>query len=184
MEIPLHLLCLADGNEFMPSKRILKFLLALSTMQKSMACSISFHGTKETPLRPSRKNWLNLESIVLSLRVLLGAVSSPDPDCKTSLTSLGPGYRSDSVFDLSKMEPYNMMDILKPFHQMTENVILYLPRTSDLRQLTKTLGNGKKVTVVHYCMEGASKVFARIRLNCPMLNVHRHYALTLGSLTY
>ena len=66
------------------------------------------------------------------------------------------------MFDLSKMEPYNLMDIVKPFRQLTENVSLYLPRTSDLRQLSKTLENGQKVTVVHYCMKGASKVVSLI----------------------
>ena len=70
----------------------------------------------------------------------------------------GPGYRTDTVFDLSRMQPYNLLDLLKPFQQFTPNVALYLPRTSDLRQLTESHKGDNKLTVIHYCMEGASKV--------------------------
>jgi trimethylguanosine synthase len=34
---------------------------------------------------------------------------------------------------------------------------LYLPRTSDLRQIASLAPEGKKAEVVQYCMEGASK---------------------------
>lgn len=34
---------------------------------------------------------------------------------------------------------------------------LFLPRTSDLRQIAKVAPPGKKIEVVQYCMEGASK---------------------------
>lgn len=73
---------------------------------------------------------------------------------------IGPGYRFDSVFDLSKMQPYNLNDLIDLFLSLTDDVILYLPRTSDLRQLAARTHGGKdeKTTVIHYCMEGASKV--------------------------
>ncbi len=71
---------------------------------------------------------------------------------------VGPGYRSDSVFDLSVMQPYNLRDIYEPFSKATSDIALYLPRTSDLRQLAKIVPDEEKVTVIHYCMEGASKV--------------------------
>lgn len=74
------------------------------------------------------------------------------------LTELGPGYRSDSVFNLSNMQPYSLNDILHPFQRLTGDIALYLPRTSDLRQLAGFANDDQKVTVVHYCMEGASKV--------------------------
>ncbi|CAF9939771.1 MAG: hypothetical protein ALECFALPRED_008284 [Alectoria fallacina] len=70
----------------------------------------------------------------------------------------GPGYRSDTVFDLAKMQPYTLTDLLYPFQELTEDVVLYLPRTSDIRQLADRPGQGSKTTVIHYCMEGASKV--------------------------
>ena len=73
------------------------------------------------------------------------------------LTIPGPGYRSDAIFDLAKMQPYNLTDLLSAFQQLTEDVVLYLPRTSDIRQLAKKFRVGSKMTVMHYCMEGASK---------------------------
>ena len=83
---------------------------------------------------------------------------SSSGECPILKDDEGPGYRSDSVFNLSSMQPYGLLDILRPFQQLTQEVIVYLPRTSDLRQLAKAADNGRNVTVVHYCMEGASKV--------------------------
>ena len=74
------------------------------------------------------------------------------------LINIGPGYRSDKVFDLAKMQPYNLTGLLHPFQQITEDVVLYLPRTSDIRQIANKSCPGRKTTVMHYCMEGASKV--------------------------
>ena len=70
----------------------------------------------------------------------------------------GPGYRFDAVFNLTKMQPYTLTDLLHAFHHVTEDVVLYLPRTSDIRQLANKSRKGSKTTVMHYCMEGASKV--------------------------
>lgn len=73
---------------------------------------------------------------------------------------IGPGYRLDSVYDLSKMQPYNLNDVLDLFLSLTDDAILYLPRTSDLRQIAARAqgGEDEKMTVMHYCMDGASKV--------------------------
>lgn len=78
------------------------------------------------------------------------------PQCL--LTVVGPGYRSDTVFDLAKMQPYTLIDLLDPFQELSHDVALYLPRTSDLRQLAAQTTKDGKSTVMHYCMEGASKV--------------------------
>lgn len=78
--------------------------------------------------------------------------------CEALLTGSGPGYRSDTVFDLAKMQPYTLTDLLYSFQELTEDVVLYLPRTSDVRQLAMKTNEGSKTTVMHYCMEGASKV--------------------------
>ncbi|KXH51493.1 RNA cap guanine-N2 methyltransferase [Colletotrichum simmondsii] len=67
----------------------------------------------------------------------------------------GPGYRTAEVFDLSKMEPYNLEDLHEACKPMDH--ALYLPRTSDLRQVAKLAPEGEKLEVVQYCMEGASK---------------------------
>lgn len=71
----------------------------------------------------------------------------------------GPGYCTNTVFDLTTMYPYTIEDILHSFRQITPNVALFLPRTSDLRQLARESHESKKLKVVHYCIEGASKVF-------------------------
>jgi trimethylguanosine synthase len=67
----------------------------------------------------------------------------------------GPGYRTDEIFNLATMQPYS----LKQIHDICKmmDCALYLPRTSDLRQIGKVAPDGKKIEVVQYCMEGASK---------------------------
>ncbi|KAK2066488.1 hypothetical protein P8C59_000302 [Phyllachora maydis] len=69
----------------------------------------------------------------------------------------GVGYSSHDVFDLGTMQPYNLAALSRacqPFGHA-----LYLPRTSDLRQVAELVGSDPvdKVEVVQYCMEGASK---------------------------
>ena len=75
-----------------------------------------------------------------------------------SLIVAGPGYRLDTVFDVTQMQPYSLTDLLYPFQRLTEDIVLYLPRTSDIRQVANKSREGSKMTVMHYCMEGASKV--------------------------
>ncbi|KFY75706.1 hypothetical protein V499_04332 [Pseudogymnoascus sp. VKM F-103] len=67
----------------------------------------------------------------------------------------GPGYRGDEIFNLDTMQPYSA----KQIHEMCKSTecALFLPRTSDLRQIAKLAPEGNKVEVVQYCMEGASK---------------------------
>jgi trimethylguanosine synthase len=67
----------------------------------------------------------------------------------------GPGYTSDEVFNLSTMYPYSAKKIHDVCKEMDS--ALYLPRTSDLRQIARLAPVGKKVEVVQYCMQGASK---------------------------
>jgi trimethylguanosine synthase len=67
----------------------------------------------------------------------------------------GPGYRTDDVFDLSTMQPYSVSKIHEVCRLM--DCALYLPRTSDLRQIARLTPMEKKIEVVQYCMEGASK---------------------------
>lgn len=67
----------------------------------------------------------------------------------------GPGYRTAAVFDLGHMEPYNLEALHTACRAMDH--ALYLPRTSDLRQIAKLSPAGVKIEVVQYCMKGASK---------------------------
>ncbi|KAM0329815.1 hypothetical protein ACHAQA_003979 [Verticillium albo-atrum] len=81
-----------------------------------------------------------------------------DPDATVIFASPpwgGPGYRTAQIFDLRYMEPYNLKHLYDACMPMDH--ALYLPRTSDLRQIAKLAPEGKKIEVVQYCMKGASK---------------------------
>ncbi|KAH7328789.1 RNA cap guanine-N2 methyltransferase-domain-containing protein [Stachybotrys elegans] len=67
----------------------------------------------------------------------------------------GPGYSTDEVFDLSTMQPYNLQQLYDAYKKMDH--ALFLPRTSDIRQIAKLAPADEKLEVVQYCMEGASK---------------------------
>ena len=69
----------------------------------------------------------------------------------------GPAYRSDHIFDLHTMVPYSLHKLYSEFSAFSEHMVLYLPRTSDLRQLAKGVKDGHRALAMHYCMEGASK---------------------------
>ncbi|KAK3618763.1 putative diacylglycerol O-acyltransferase tgs1 [Elasticomyces elasticus] len=69
----------------------------------------------------------------------------------------GPTYSDYEVFDLTVMGPYTLPFLCSSFFAVTPDVVLYLPRTSDLRQLAKYAKPGQKLQVTHYCMHGASK---------------------------
>lgn len=55
------------------------------------------------------------------------------------------------------MEPYSLETLYKEYSLFTKEIVLYLPRTSDVRQLAQFVNDDKKATVMHYCMEGHSK---------------------------
>lgn len=84
----------------------------------------------------------------------LGLLSHDD----THAIMIGPGYKDDGVFDLGRMEPYNLALLFAEFARITPQVVLYLPRTSDLRQVAALVKGDQQIDVIHYCMRGASKV--------------------------
>ncbi|KJX94287.1 RNA methylase family protein [Zymoseptoria brevis] len=70
----------------------------------------------------------------------------------------GPSYTDWDVFDLSYMEPYNLQHLYDAYSKVTNDFVLYLPRTSDVRQLAKYHKNDEeKLNIIHYCMHGSSK---------------------------
>jgi hypothetical protein len=87
-----------------------------------------------------------------------GVVSetSTTPQCK--LTTTGTEYGVSDLFDLTKMEPYNLEILYKSFTKYSNEVVLYLPRNSDLNQIARYGQDGKKLEVAHYAIMGASKV--------------------------
>jgi trimethylguanosine synthase len=70
----------------------------------------------------------------------------------------GTEYGVDNVFDLTKMQPYNLDMLYKSFIKYTNEVVLYLPRNSDLNQIARYAKDGKNLEVAHYAIMGASKV--------------------------
>lgn len=70
----------------------------------------------------------------------------------------GQSYRDAEVFDLETMTPYWLEQMYSSFSKVSKDIVLYLPRTSDLNQIAKYVPDGEKVQVTHYCMDGASKV--------------------------
>jgi len=65
---------------------------------------------------------------------------------------------------LTTMQPYGLQTLFDSFSKVTKEIVLYLPRTSDLNQLAqladdegKELPDDQKLQVVQYCMKGASK---------------------------
>jgi trimethylguanosine synthase len=75
------------------------------------------------------------------------------------LTMIGTEYGVDDVFDLTKMEPYNLEKLYKSFTKYSNEVVLYLPRNSDLNQIARyAKKENKKLEVAHYAIMGASKV--------------------------
>ncbi|KAL8356404.1 hypothetical protein RB601_001623 [Gaeumannomyces tritici] len=68
----------------------------------------------------------------------------------------GVNYGEQDVFDLSTMQPYNLATLHAACWQYDH--VLYLPRTSDIRQIAKLVPDGwDKIDVTQYCIHGASK---------------------------
>ena len=61
------------------------------------------------------------------------------------------------MFNLHTMEPYSLERLYKEYSTFTKHIALYLPRTSDVKQLVEYVPEGQRATLIHYCIEGASK---------------------------
>ena len=62
------------------------------------------------------------------------------------------------VFDLSVMQPYNLDYIYQQFSKITKEIVVYLPRNSNLNQIASYGSLETTLPVIHYCMRGSSKV--------------------------
>lgn len=71
---------------------------------------------------------------------------------------LGVDYGAEDVFDLTKMQPYSLDKLYQSFIKYSNEIILYLPRNSDLNQIARYAKHEKKLEVAHYAIMGASKV--------------------------
>lgn len=56
------------------------------------------------------------------------------------------------------MQPYNLATLHSAFTRYTPELVLYLPRNSDLNQIARYAQEGQKLEVAHYAILGASKV--------------------------
>ncbi|KAI9850330.1 MAG: hypothetical protein M1838_005835 [Thelocarpon superellum] len=69
----------------------------------------------------------------------------------------GQSYRSASVFDLSTMQPYSLQYLYQSLVAISPELVLYLPRSSDLRQIADLVPPHQQAQAVHYCIRSASK---------------------------
>ncbi|KAF2661559.1 S-adenosyl-L-methionine-dependent methyltransferase [Lophiostoma macrostomum CBS 122681] len=69
----------------------------------------------------------------------------------------GTTYNEQEIFDLSKMEPYDLTTLYNAYSKISKCVVLYLPRSSDLNQLAQYAPEDGKLEVAHYCIKRASK---------------------------
>ncbi|RMZ80878.1 hypothetical protein DV737_g2751, partial [Chaetothyriales sp. CBS 132003] len=59
----------------------------------------------------------------------------------------GPGYHVDDIFDLDTMLPYSIGDIFGRLSKVTKHVVLYLPRNSNLEQISRYVDDEDKAQV-------------------------------------
>lgn len=135
-------------------------VVAIELDAPTLACAqhnASLHGVADDIIWVLGDNFKYLDA-------LLNSPEKLDHDLQVDVASTalfasppwgGPGYRTDEIFNLSTMEPYNLDKLHGAYRAMDH--ALYLPRTSDLRQIAKLVPDGHKIEVVQYCVEGASK---------------------------
>lgn len=136
-------------------------VISIEKHAPTLACAQKNAEIYEVP--PNIITWVHADSFTYLEKLLAGA-NDLHPDLKLDFdTTLlfasppwgGPGYRSDNIFNMTNMQPYNL-DKLHGAYQSFDHA-LFLPRTSDLRQIADCAPANRKVEVVQYCMEGASK---------------------------
>lgn len=70
----------------------------------------------------------------------------------------GPDYSQEQVFDLNAMKPYNLEKLVTAMRKITSEIVLYLPRNSDLNQIAAFNTLEKPIPAIQYCLKGAGKV--------------------------
>ncbi|KAI1083030.1 RNA cap guanine-N2 methyltransferase-domain-containing protein [Whalleya microplaca] len=135
-------------------------VVAIELDAATLACAqhnASLHGVADDIIWVLADNFKYMDA-------LLNAPDTLEADLQVDVSSTvlfasppwgGPGYSTDEIFDLSTMEPYNLAKLHEAYKAMDH--ALYLPRTSDLRQIAELAPDGTKIEVVQYCVEGASK---------------------------
>ncbi|KAK1240956.1 hypothetical protein MKX07_006389 [Trichoderma sp. CBMAI-0711] len=136
-------------------------IIAIERDPATLACAQ--HNAELYGVEPGAVTWVLGDSFEY-MDLLVNAPEKLHPDLRVDLKSAmvfasppwgGTGYRTDEIFDLSTMQPYNLHQLHEAYKKMDH--VLFLPRTSDIRQIAKLAPPGKKLDVVQYCVEGASK---------------------------
>lgn len=155
---------LDDGTKSSPWRRTRKPWLAPSTTQRCTVLQRRSSGFMATFLKCSTRDSGLRRRKLSSSAVRLGEVrrivtynASHYEETTLLTSSLGPTYTDYEVFDLDLMQPYSLKALYEPFAAIATHVVLFLPRTSDLKQIAKYGDQTKKLRVEHYCMYGASK---------------------------
>ncbi|KAL7950787.1 RNA cap guanine-N2 methyltransferase domain-containing protein [Trichoderma barbatum] len=136
-------------------------IISIERDPATLACAQ--HNAELYGVGPGAVTWILGDSF----EYLDQLVNSPEklhPDLRVDLQSTmvfasppwgGPGYTTDEIFDLSTMQPYSLSQLHEAYKKMDH--VLFLPRTSDIRQIAKLAVEGEKLEVIQYCVEGASK---------------------------
>lgn len=136
-------------------------IISVERDRSTLACAQN--NAKVYGVDPGNISWVLGDSFEF-LDKLLNHPEQVHPDLRVNLAETvlfasppwgGPGYRTDEVFDLYSMQPYGLGDLHGAYKRLDH--ALFLPRTSDIRQVAKLAPEGRKIEVVQYCMEGASK---------------------------
>ena len=93
----------------------------------------------------------------------------------------GVNYKDTEIFDLSTMEPYGLKKLHDGFTKYSPDVALYLPRSSNLNQVAKYAKDDEQLQVMHYCVQGASKVCWSQLLTMPCANPEQALCVYYGN---
>ncbi|KAL2690221.1 trimethylguanosine synthase [Phyllosticta citricarpa] len=87
----------------------------------------------------------------------------------------GVSYRHQPVFDLETMQPYGLKELYRTLSRCSKELVLYLPRTSDLNQIARYAADETKTMVAHYCLRECHYCY-------PLASQTLHLSTTIRSL--
>lgn len=161
-KILIDLFCGAGGNTiaFALTERWDR-IISIERDESTLACAQN--NAQVYGLDDEYVTWVHGDSFAF-LKTLFNNPSALHPDLQVDLDATilfasppwgGPGYSTDEVFNLDNMQPYSITDLHEAYKPLDH--VLFLPRSSDLRQLANLALDGQKIDIVQMCMEGASK---------------------------
>ncbi|UKZ77459.1 hypothetical protein TrVFT333_005180 [Trichoderma virens FT-333] len=116
-------------------------IIAIERDPATLACAQ--HNAELYGVNPSAVTWILGDSF----EYLDQLVNNPE--------KLHPDLKVDLQSTMVTMQPYSLSQLHEAYKKMDH--LLFLPRTSDIRQIAKLAPKGEKLEVIQYCIEGASK---------------------------